>query len=231
MRRLLPRRDRLPGPVQQHRHQPPAVAVGRAHEGLPRVVGIAGLAAERARIVVEQLVVVLQLVAWMVAVPREVEGAGRDDVGEDRVLPRVPVEQADVIGRRAHAGPVQSGRRGHSGVPAAQLGGQQIDFLQRGRHAAELPGQRVRSVVAGVHQQPVQQLVDGVGATGVHPDFGALDRRVVGGSGDRLVEGERVDGRHRHQHLDDAGRAVPAVRIPGGDHRAAVQVRHQPGLG
>ncbi len=32
------------------------------------------------------------------------------------------------------------------------------------------------------------------------------------------------------QHLDDWPGGA-GVRIPGGDHRAAVQVRHQPGLG
>ena len=60
-----------------------------------------------------------------------------------------------------------------------------VDLLQRGVHAAELHGQRVRGVVAGVHQQPVQQLVDGVVAARGDADPGALGGRVLGGAADR----------------------------------------------
>ncbi len=58
-----------------------------------------------------------------------------------------------------------------TGVPAAQLGGQQIDFFSSApacRRAA-WPA-RTQRRAAGVHQQPVQQRwLTGVGATGVHP--------------------------------------------------------------
>jgi hypothetical protein len=106
--------------------------------------------------VVEQLVVVFQLIARMVAMAREIEGPRRHDAAEGGVLPGVAVKQADVVGRRAHARPVQAGRGRDAGVAAAQLVGQHIDLLQRGLHAAELHGKRVGGVVAGVHQQPVQ---------------------------------------------------------------------------
>ena len=67
VRGLLPRRDRLAGAAHQHRHQPAAVVVGGADEGLTRVVGVAGLAAHRAGVVVEQLVVVLHRIADVAA--------------------------------------------------------------------------------------------------------------------------------------------------------------------
>ena len=92
-------------------------------------------------------------------------------------------------------------------------------------------GQRVRGVVAGVHQQAVQQLVDGVGATRGNADPGALRGGIVRRAVDGLVEVELAHRCHCHQHLDDAGRTVPPVRVACGHDGAAVQVGHHPGLG
>ena len=161
----------------------------------------------------------------------KVERAGRDDLAEGGVLPGVAVEQADVVGRGAHAGTVQTRRRGRPGVASAELGRQSIELLHRGRHAAQLHGQCVRRIVAGVHEQPMEQLVDGVGAAGSDADLGALRGRVLGGARHGLVQVQLIDGGHRDEHLDDAGRTVPAVRIPGGDDIAGVEVGDQPRLG
>ena len=107
---------------------------------------------------------------------------------------------------------------GHPGVAAAELAGQRVDLAQRDVHAAELRGQRVGGVVAGVHQQAVQQLVDGVVATHVDADPGALGVGVVLGAGHHLVQVEFVDRLHGDEHLDDAGGPVPRMRVLGGDH-------------
>ena len=237
MRGLLPRRNRLPRTAHQHCHQSAAVAVGGTHERLPGVVGVAGLAAERARIVVEQLVVVLQLVARMVAVftrlgrvPGEVVLLGGDDVRESRVLPGVPVEQADVVGRCAHARSVQAGRRRGPGVLATELAGQPVDLLQRGVPATDLHRQRVRGIVARVHQQAVQQVVDGVLAALVDTDPGAFGVRVVLGALDHFVQRQLVDRLHRDEDLDDARGPMPGMGIARGDDVTGVEVSHHPRL-
>ncbi len=113
-----------------------------------------------------------------------------------------------------------TGRRGHW-CPGAQLGGQIFSS------AAGMPPSclaSVRSVVTGVHQQPSSSWL----TVRVPPVFTRLvpDRRVVGGSGDRL-QVSVLDGTPSPSASDDAGRAVPPVDP--GDHRAVVQVRHQPG--
>ena len=154
-----------------------------------------------------------------------------DDLREYRVLPGVAVEQAQVVGRRAHARAIQTRRGGGPGVGGAELAGQRVDLFQRRIHAAQLHRQRVRRVVTGMHQQPVQQLVDGVGAALVDADTGALRVGVLGGAADHLADADFVDRLHRDEHLDDAGRPVPAVRVLGGDHVAGIQVGDQPGLG
>ena len=178
----------------------------------------------------EQLVVVLDRVAD-VAAAGEVEAAGGHDVGESRVLPGVSVEQADVVGRRAHAGSVQARRRRGTGVTAAELGGQVVDLLHGGVHAAELRGQRVRGVVAGVHEQAVQQVIDRIEAVLTDPDLGALGIGVVLSAWHDLVDRQFFDRLHCDQHLDDAGRPVAAVRVPRGDDVAGVEVGDQPRFG
>src|SRR6202012_522811 len=120
--------------------------------------------------------------------------------------------------------PVQSRRRRGAGVTTAELAGQHVDLLYCGLHAAQLHGQCVRRVVAGVHEQPVQQLVDRVAATGRDAHLGALGGDVVGGAVHGLVEVEFVKRLHRDKYFDDTGRAVPAVRIAGGDDGTAIQV-------
>ena len=128
-------------------------------------------------------------------------------------------------------GPSRPGRSGHPGVAAAELAGQGVELADGGVHATELHRQRMRGVVARVHEQAVQQLVDGVVAADVDTHTGAFGRRVLGGAGHHLVERKLIDGLHRRQHLDDAGGAVPRMRVTGGDHVAGVEVGHQPRLG
>ena len=146
-------------------------------------------------------------------------------------LPGVSVEQADVVGRRAHARPVQPRGCHGPGVASAELGRQHVDLLQRQRHPAQLHGQRVGGIVARVHQQPVQQLVDGVGATRGNADPGALRAGILRRAVDGLVEVELAQRCHRNEHLDDTGRAVTTMRVTRGDNGAAVQVGDHPGLG
>ena len=128
-------------------------------------------------------------------------------------------------------GPSRPGRGGGAGVGGAELAGQRVELVQRHVHPAQLHRQCVCRVVARVHQQAVQQLVDGVGAALVDADSGAFGVGVLGGAGDHLADAHLVDRLHRHQHLDDAGRPVPPVRILGGDHVAGVQIGDQPRLG
>ncbi|SHS98157.1 Uncharacterised protein [Mycobacteroides abscessus subsp. abscessus] len=115
MCRLLPRCDRQPSAAQHGDHQPAAITFGGADEGLLGVVGVAGLAAERARVVVQQLVVVRHLIGRMVIAFTGFGGVAgerglgrRDQVGEGGVGERVFVEQAEVVGRGAHAGAVET---------------------------------------------------------------------------------------------------------------------------
>ncbi len=94
--RLLPGRDRNSGCLcirMATRRRPSRLA--RTDEGLARVIGASGLAAHRARVVGEQLVVVLDRAGRIAVAPGEVVGLrAAHDVGEGRVLPGVSVEQA-----------------------------------------------------------------------------------------------------------------------------------------
>jgi hypothetical protein len=154
----------------------------------------------------------------------EVEGAGRDDLGKGRVLPRVAVEQADVVSGRAHARSVKPGRCGHPGVAPAELACQVVDLGHRGVHPAQLHGQGVCGVVSRVHEQPVQDVADRIVAALADADLGAFRARVLRGARNHFVHRQFPQRLGRHQHLDDAGRAVPAMRILGRDDVAAIQV-------
>ena len=66
-RGLLPRPDREDVGGEQGDREPAAVAFGAGDEGLPGVVGVAGLTAEGAVVAVEQLVVVADRERGMVA--------------------------------------------------------------------------------------------------------------------------------------------------------------------
>ena len=130
----------------------------------------------------------------------------------------------------AHAGSVEARRRRDAGVAATELARQVVELGERGVHAAHLHGQRVRGVVTGVHEQAVQDVADRVVPALADADLRSLCGRVVRGARDHLVDRQISQRLHGHEHLDDAGGPVPAVRILGGDDVAGVEVGDQPGL-
>ena len=89
----------------------------------------------------------------------------------------------------------------------------------------------MRGVVARVHEQTVQQVVDRIPAVLADPDLGALGVGVVLGARHDLVDRQLPQRLQGDQHLDDAGWAVTAVRVLRGDDVAGVDVGDQPRLG
>lgn len=77
----------------------------------------------------------------------------------------------------------------------------------------------------------MQQLVDGEEAAGADADPGAFGVGVLLGAGTTLFESSSLSAAIAVSTLMMLAGRVPAVRVFGGDHRAAVQVGHQPGLG
>ena len=106
-----------------------------------------------------------------------------------------------------------------------------VELAQGGFHPADLRGERVRRVVARIHQQAVQQVVDRVEAVLADADLGAFLSGVLGGACHDLVDRQFLDRLHRDEDLDDAGGSVPAVWVLGGDDITGVQVRDQPCFG
>jgi len=195
---------------------------------VPRVVGEAGLAAEEAVVLVEQLVVVVDLEARPAAVPREVHLLGLRSGRELVVLHRGAEDQAHVVRGRRHAGAVQAGRGRGPRVERAHLLGQRVHLARRGVRAAERAGQGVRGVVAGPHHQCVQQLVDRVLAARADADPRALLVRVLLRARDDLVRAQLTDDDDGQQDLDQRRRTLPGVRVLGGEHVAGLEVGNYP---
>ena len=94
--------------------------------------------------------------------------------------------------------------------------------------AAERAGERPRRVVAGPHDQRVQQLVDRVGAAGADADLGALLVRVLLRALDLGVRAQLLDHHDGQQALDQRRGPLAGVRVLGGQHVAAVEVGDRP---
>ena len=209
-------------------HQPPPVALGGGDVGVPGGVGEACLAAQVPR-GVGQRVLVLDLVAGGAALHR---GHLRDRRPQQRDRGRVrdqPAEdQREVVGRGGLAGDVQSGRRPRDGV----VGADRRRHLVHGPHgdvgATGRSGQGAGRVVARLHHQRLEQQSDRVAPAGHQADLAALHRLVLDRALDDLRRVQQREERQQGQGLQRAGRVVAAVRIAGGQHRAAAGVGHQP---
>jgi hypothetical protein len=206
-------------------------ALGAAQVGVPGIVGEAGLAAEETLVLAQQRVVVVDLEAGFAGVAREVDLPGAGRLGELLVLHGRAEDHAQVVGRGGHARTVQTGWRGGAGVQRAQLLGQRVHLVDRNRYPAERAGQRVRGVVAGVHDQGEQQLVDRVLAAGTQTHPGALLVGVLLRADHDHVLAQLADHDDCQQHLDQRGRALAGMRVLRGQHRARVQVGDDPGGG
>ena len=94
-------------------------------------------------------------------------------------------------------------------IASAEFACQRVDLLQRDVHAAQLNGEGVRGVVAGMHQQPVQQIVDRVAAPASTPTR-VPSALASSGFPRRACDRQFVERLHGDQHLDDAcGRCRP----------------------
>ena len=162
-----------------HRHdQPPTVPVRHPDVGVAGVIGEAGLAAQRARVLVEQLVVVRGDVA-LTARRRHPDVHARHDLRE-RWRGHVGLgEQRQVVGRRRLTWAVEAGHGRGPGVQRAERLGGGVHVGDGLVVPAVRPGQRVGGVVAGDDHQVRQQLADRVLAAGLDADPGAVLIRVV----------------------------------------------------
>ena len=117
------------------------------------------------------------------------------DLGEQRVGQRRAVDHRQILrgGDRFPARAVQARRRPGSGVDRSELCGLGVHLRHRRLGTAQHLTEQVGRVVAGHHQQRVQQLAGGVGGARHQSHTRALDvgtrrRRPNGGIGVELIE-------------------------------------------
>jgi len=194
-------------------------------------VGEARLPAECPRVVGQEPVLVRQREPGLVGESGERQRPRRDRLGEQRVAHRHPEEQRQIVGRGRHAWSVEPGRRRGARVQRTELARGHVHCGGCGGGTAEFSGQGVGGVVAGVEQQPGEQLADGVAPARPHPHPAAVDVRVVRGALDDGVRVEPVERDECGEHLQRRCRTVPGVGCVGGQHRPGVQVGHHPGRG
>jgi hypothetical protein len=89
----------------------------------------------------------------------------------------------------------------------------------------------MRRVVAGVEQQPGEQLTHGVLPARAEPGLAALDRLILRGAGDHGVRVQGPHGDEGGEHLERRGGAVPGVRGARGEHGAGVEIGEHPRCG
>ena len=229
--RLVHDAGRLLLAAHHHDRDALAVALGAADVGVPGVVGEAGLTADEAGVVAEQLVVVEDRNGRFSVGRRDFEVLRGDGLGEFRLLHRIVEDHAQVVRRGRHAGTVEPRRRRCARVGGADPPCRLVHLGDRGVDAAERGGEGVRDVVAGMHEQAVQQLVDRVVAAGGDPDAGALLLRVLRRRDDHLLWLQRVHHDKREQRLDQGRRALTRVRVFRREHRTRVEVLQNPRSG
>src|SRR5207237_3459707 len=110
---LLPAALRRGLRAQQRDHEPASVPRGAAHETVPGQLGEAGLAAQRARVVVDQLVLVLELEAALLErlLRRHLRAAGQRVPAEVVPGETDPGDQGQVVRAGELARTVQTGGR------------------------------------------------------------------------------------------------------------------------
>ncbi|TWH74278.1 hypothetical protein JD78_02813 [Modestobacter roseus] len=214
--------------LHQADHQPAAVTLGGGHEGVPRRVGEAGLAAQRPRVVPHQPVLRLDLEALVPGRRGHLRDPGLQDVERVGVGDQLAHEQRQVVGRGRLAGDVEPGRRADDGVRCPQPGGGGVHRRDRGRHPAGGAGQGVGRVVARLHDQRPEEQVDGVLAVAHQAHPAALDRLVLHRTDHDLPRVELRGEGQQGQRLEGARRVVAAVGVAGAEHLAGARVGHQP---
>ncbi len=234
-------------PVQQRRREPPGVDVraqqghhvavpvpGRAaHEGRRGCRRVPVLDARGARVVEQQEVVVLDLVALPgaarpAALAREAVGLGADELGEGRFPQQRPAEDRQVVDAGGLPRCVEAAGVADDGVPGAQRVRGRGHELRRGRRTPDEAREGVRRVVAAAHEQPVPQVVDGVPRARDEPDPGAVHACVTGGGHVRLARIDAAVQGERGEDLQGARRRERHVRVAGGEHVPGPQVGDDP---
>jgi len=198
---------------------------------VPGRVGEPGLAAEGARVVGEQGVLGLDLVALALAGDGgHLRGGLLQDRRRRRGVDQLPHDQRQVVGRGGLAGDVQPRRRAGDGVVGADALGGGVHRRQRRVHPAGGAGQRVGRVVARLHDQRVVEQGHRVLPAGDQADAAALHLLVVGGALDDQRGVQHRGQGEQGQRLEGAGRVVAAVRVLRAEHLAAVEVGDHPAV-
>ena len=210
--------------VQQGHDERDAVPPGHPDVRGARGAGPADLAADSPGVAGQQGVLVVQpdlLVPLYLEQP-----AGRLVVLQERGHPqRLPGEQGQVVGGGVLARGVQAVRVDGDGVVRLQvprLGVDQRHALPVGPHRL---GQRDRRVVGRDGQQRGEQRGDLVRVPGQQAHDVRHGRGGQLAGDDQGIRVEQRDQRDRGEHLERAGRQVPAVRVLGREHLPGAGVR------
>lgn len=166
------------------------------------------------------------------AVSGEARGRGGDDLRERRAGHRVSKDQRHVVGRGHHARAVEAVHGGDIRTAGPERDGVRIHRGARLLDAPQLPRQDHRGVVAGGHEQPVEEPSHGVlpARSDAHEAALCTLEIRVGDLHDPVhVEGVQHDG--GEQCLDHARGTVSAVRVLGRHDLTGVQVGDKPRAG
>ena len=178
--------------VHDRHEQCPAVAHGRADEGVVRQRGVAVLHPDHAGVLAEQPVLVVDLVG-RVGVAGE-PGPGQAAVGaEARVLESGARHEREVVGGGDLAVGVVAVGVDHDRVVGVQPLGRLAHQVQGRGHAAGDVRERRDGVVAGAEEDPVPQVGDAVAQARL--DAHGARSGLVGVQGAELAGGADVDGR------------------------------------
>ena len=229
---LHPLPSRLLGARQHRHHQPVTTALRDPDIGVARVVGEPGLAADGARVVGQQLVVVGDAEGRVDVEAGKHRVRRAEQLGEAGDRQSLAHDQRQVVGRGLLAGAVEPRHRHRAGVQRAESGGQRVHLGDGGLDATVRPGERVGGVVAGVEQQPEEEVADGVDTAVPDADPGALHVGVLLGTDDGRVEvGEVAHQDDRGQQLQRGRGPVAAVHVLAAQHPAGGEVGDHPGGG
>ena len=196
---------------------------GHAHVGRARGAGPADLPPDGPRIVGQQRVLVEQG-DRVVPGHHEPRADGLVVLQERRLRQRLPGDQGQVVGGGVLIRGVQAVRVDRHGVVGLQVPRLGVDQRHAFTQRPGRLGQGDRSVVGRDRQQRGEQVGDLVGPAGDQPGYVRHGRGGLLAGHHRGIGVEQRDQGHRGEHLERAGRPVPAVRVLGREDLAGARV-------
>ena len=160
--RLLPGAPLIHGGIQNHGGDSAIAHLFRPNKRVVRIRRKTSFSANTIRVVHEQPIIIPNGPPRIILIAREFIFIRAHNLGERGILPRIMVKNRHVAGRRGHAGGVQTRIAGGISIGSAQVMGERIHPSQSLLVAAQLLRQRVRCIIAGLQQQPVKQIPNGV---------------------------------------------------------------------